>query len=606
VVPPQGLLSVPRWAESPAVPATGGAPRRVLVLAGEPGSALAGALAAHHRRTGGAATEVTECPLDDFSGLAGPAPDRILLVTGSVGAARSGAAAPELALLRLVKAVQRLDGAGRTDLFVVTQDTQSVAGGPSTAHGAGLAGLAYFVARDSGRFAVRNLDVTAADLLTPEGCAAVAAAVAAEPPSPAADLVALRAGRRYRQEVRPVEPSEAARPGLPGIRPGGAYVVVGGSGFVGRVVSRHLIDRYDAKVVCVGRRPQSDPAVREALYGDRVRYVQGDVTDPRQARRAIAGAKALLGEIHGVLFAGATRITGAPGALADLGEDEFRAHYEVKAAGARNVYEAVADEPLDFLCYFSSAQAFSFGGAGTHAAYAAGITSADAFARAAAATAPFPVGIVNWGAWRASFGEAARDYPSLGFLDDAEGAACFDTAVRLLRADRYRQVIGMRPPTVRAPARPSASPGGASRGLDRRPELRSLLVERLAKTLRVPKEDLSPSTAFADLGVDSITGSTFVTRIAEELDVELNAAALYEFSSVERLADHIGGLLAPASPEPPMAPEPQATSGPPATYEPSAPHDLIVKLEARFAAGELSAAEVLDLLDAELATREQR
>uniref|UniRef100_UPI0012FEC6EC beta-ketoacyl reductase n=1 Tax=Streptomyces kanamyceticus TaxID=1967 RepID=UPI0012FEC6EC len=283
----------------------------------------------------------------------------------------------------------------------------------------------------------------------------------------------------------------------------------------------------------------------------------------------------------------------------------------VKAAGARNVYEAVADEPLDFLCYFSSAQAFSFGGAGTHAAYAAGITFADAFARSVGPAAAFPVGIVNWGAWRASFGEAAGDYPTLGFLDDGEGAACFDTVVRLLRANRYRQVIGMRaaaPGTIR-PTPPDRTDTGrrqnpAGHG-DRRPEIRRLLVERLARTLRVPQGDLSPSTAFADLGVDSITGSTFVARIAEELDVELNAAALYEFSSVDRLVDHLVDLLGAATEpgEPTESTETPAAQAPPA---PSAPDDLIVKLEARFAAGELSAAEVLDLLDAELATREQR
>ncbi|OMI32960.1 SDR family NAD(P)-dependent oxidoreductase, partial [Streptomyces sparsogenes] len=315
------------------------------------------------------------------------------------------------------KALSRLEADRPTDLSVVTQETQSVAGEPSGARGAGLAGLVYFLARDSRRFAVRNLDVSGADLTTPAGRAEVAAAVAAEPPAPGGDLVALRGGRRYRQEVRPVDPAEAADAGLPGIRPGGKYAVVGGSGFVGRIVSRHLIERHGAQVVCVGRRPQSDPAVREALEGGRIGYVQADVTDPGQARQAIAAAKAALGGLHGVLFAGATRITGGPGDLTALGEAEFREHFDVKAAGSRHVYEAVAEEPLDFLCYFSSAQAFAFGGAGTHAAYAAGITFADAFARSVGPRSAFPVGIVNWGAWRASFGEAARDYPTLGFLD---------------------------------------------------------------------------------------------------------------------------------------------------------------------------------------------
>ncbi|WP_406725446.1 KR domain-containing protein [Streptomyces sp. GD-15H] len=221
---------------------------------------------------------------------------------------------------------------------------------------------------------------------------------------------------------------------------------MGGTGFVGRAIGRHLVDRYGAEVVLIGRRGEDDPAVRAALADGRMGYVRGDVTDGWQAREALDAARGLLGDIHGVVFAGAARITGAPVDVADLGEEEFRVHFDVKAAGARHVYEAVADQPLDFLCYLSSAQAFAFGGAGTHPAYAAGVTFADAFARAVGRTAAFPVGVVNWGAWRSSFGDEARNFPMLGFLEDDEGAACFDTAVRLLRAGRYHQVIAMRAP----------------------------------------------------------------------------------------------------------------------------------------------------------------
>ncbi|WP_143675813.1 acyl carrier protein, partial [Streptomyces milbemycinicus] len=150
----------------------------------------------------------------------------------------------------------------------------------------------------------------------------------------------------------------------------------------------------------------------------------------------------------------------------------------------------------------------------------------------------------------------------------------------------------------------AARPGGATPagGGERRRAIRGLLVERLARTLRVPTADLSPSVAFSDLGVDSITGSTFVTQISEELDVELNAAALYEYSTVERLADHLIELVGPDEPTAGSGEEPPADG----TGDTAAPDELIAKLEARFAAGELSAAEVLDLLDAELATRERR
>lgn len=159
---------------------------------------------------------------------------------------------------------------------------------------------------------------------------------------------------------------------------------------------------------------------------------------------------------------------------------------------------------------------------------------------------------------------------------------------------------------VQAPA-PAPAPVQApapARDADRPRAIRRLLVERLARTLRVSAADLSPSVAFSDLGVDSITGSTFATQIGEELGVELNAAALYDFTSIERLADHLLDLTDAQEPAGPVAQPPAAQ--PPEPAQPPAPDDLIALLEARFAAGELSAAEVLDLLDAELATKEPR
>ncbi|MET9831652.1 amino acid adenylation domain-containing protein [Streptomyces sp. NPDC006385] len=619
-VPPSGLLTVPHWTQAPAAPSAPATPGRVLILADEAGTPLADALAAHYRQAG---TDVTGRPLDGPYDVAGARPDRVHVVIGPDRAGPGTGGEAERAVLRLVRALAHAAPDVRTDLFLVTHDTQSVAGEPSGTRGAGLAGLAYFLARDGRRFAVRNLDVSAADLTGPEARAALAAAVAAEQPAADGELVALRGGRRYRQQVRPVASAEAADPALAGIRPGGHYVVVGGTGFVGRTVGRHLVDRYDAKVVFVGRRAEDDPEVRAALADGRIGYVRGDVTDARQAREALDAARGLLGDIHGVVFAGATRITGALVGVADLAEEEFRAHFDVKAAGARHVYEAVVDQPLDFLCYFSSAQAFAFGGAGTHPAYAAGITFADAFTRAVGRTAAFPVGVVNWGAWRSSFGDAARNFPMLGFLEDDEGAACFDTAVRLLRAGRHHQVIALRVPADRtghtdgrteADGRPDA--GRAADALrpvpaavDRRPEIERLLVERLARTLRVPTGELSPSVAFADLGVDSITGAAFVTEIAQELGVDVNAGALYEFPSVARLSGHLAELAAAREPDVPArdrAPAGAAHGTPPAADGAPVPEDLIATLEARFAAGELSATEVLDLLDAELATEERR
>jgi polyketide synthase PksJ len=61
--------------------------------------------------------------------------------------------------------------------------------------------------------------------------------------------------------------------------------------------------------------------------------------------------------------------------------------------------------------------------------------------------------------------------------------------------------------------------------------------------LRVPAEELSPRLAFAELGVDSITGMSFVAELGEELGLELDGALLYDHTTIDRLTDHLTGLV---------------------------------------------------------------
>src|SRR5207237_5345648 len=65
--------------------------------------------------------------------------------------------------------------------------------------------------------------------------------------------------------------------------------------------------------------------------------------------------------------------------------------------------------------------------------------------------------------------------------------------------------------------------------------IRTLLVERLARTLRVSPAQVSPRAAFADLGVDSISGTSFAAEVSEALGVPLNPTTLYEHVTLDRL-----------------------------------------------------------------------
>ncbi|CAM3014882.1 hypothetical protein SAXI111661_14050 [Saccharomonospora xinjiangensis] len=76
-----------------------------------------------------------------------------------------------------------------------------------------------------------------------------------------------------------------------------------------------------------------------------------------------------------------------------------------------------------------------------------------------------------------------------------------------------------------------------------RERIRRLTTERLARALRVPVAELSSRTAFAELGVDSITGMSFVSELGEELGIELDAALLYDHTTIDRLTDYLAEVV---------------------------------------------------------------
>jgi acyl carrier protein/SAM-dependent methyltransferase len=82
-------------------------------------------------------------------------------------------------------------------------------------------------------------------------------------------------------------------------------------------------------------------------------------------------------------------------------EADFREVLDVKARGAVVLADATAADPLDFLAFFSSANAFTANPG--QANYAAGCTFQDAFG-AWLAAAGRPVRVINWGLW----GETGR------------------------------------------------------------------------------------------------------------------------------------------------------------------------------------------------------
>ncbi|MBQ0826804.1 SDR family NAD(P)-dependent oxidoreductase [Streptomyces tagetis] len=354
-----------------------------------------------------------------------------------------GFADPVDVFFRLVKALSDTDRTpSLRSLRVVTAGVHDVDGTRTgNPRAAGLGGLCKTLAKE-----YPHLDVGCLDLALPTGGGTeppegTVDALLAEPAQRAGEEVALRAGRRYVKRLRPV-PLPA--PSRPVYRQGGTYLVVGGTGGIGRTLAEHLAKSAAARLVLTGRSapgPDTDRLVaRVAELGGQALYVPADVTDPAALRNAVEAGRARFGAYHGVFHAAMVL---RDSIVERMDTEAFHAVYGPKARGSAVLGALFADEPLDFLLFLSSVQSFT--GSAGQGNYAAGSTAQDAHARELAGRAAHPVQVVNWGVWGGVGAVAAPRYReelrARGFrpIEPADGMAALE---RVLASGR-RQVVAL-------------------------------------------------------------------------------------------------------------------------------------------------------------------
>ena len=473
------LAYIAQWeAQPPASPSPARPPYQcVLVVHGASAAAFAATVAADYRNPGRAArviriqlahqtrplsAQAWACAIDDPAAMATclqacPDIDCVYFIAdapiadGSAGGGQIDGDSltryqqqNEIQLLRLFNYLKQQAGpAAIIDCTIVTRDNYRIGRSAPDAYGGGLTGLAYAMAQGDHRFRVRNIDVDSEDLLDAERQNRTLAMIAAEPACPRGDVVKLSAGTRYTRTFRGLDWGTLKN--RSGFKQQGVYVLLGGSGTVGQAVTRQLIHKYSARVIWIGRTPPDDAVLRAKIAAYDLQaapaYFQADVTRPEEMRQAVARIKAQFPHINGAMFAGVVFTFGAP--AAQIEEKAFADVIDVKTKGSFNFYSAWRAEPLDFMCYFSSGQAFAFSGAARMPAYAAGITFSDTLIRSLRAAAAFPIGSINWGFWRSSFAGQVPN-PHVSCIEDDEGFACLERFTFALQADRLDQVLCMR------------------------------------------------------------------------------------------------------------------------------------------------------------------
>ncbi len=387
--------------------------------------------------------------------------------------------------------------------------------------------------------------------------------------------VAYRGNTRWQQVWQPVRLEGQTSSAL---RPGGTYVITGGLGGVGFVLARHLLGKYGANVVMVGRttlphrerweewlteQGPLDPTSRRIARakelenaGGSLLLLSADVADAVAMQSVWATVEGKFGRVHGVIHAagigGGARISAQDHASA---EELFRP----KIAGSQVLAGLLQGKQADFLLFCSSISAVI--PVGGDSAYAAANTFQDRYATWCRQHLDVPSVSLNFEAWReigmAAEREIEADFEHLRqerfktAITSDEGVEIFERALLSGEAQILVSTVdlqGLLPgvvdqsfrvvekaPTSAADTAVSEESGGVAAATESEETLAVMAIWR--ELLGV--DSIKAEDNFFELGGHSLLGTMVLARIRERFGVELSIRAIFDAPTPEGLGNRI-------------------------------------------------------------------
>ena len=390
------------------------------------------------------------------------------------------------------------------------------------------------------------------------------------------DVVALREDGRYVERLVRATLDGGRHEAV--VRADGSYIITGGLGGLGTVVTRWLVERGAGRIVLNGRSEPSD-AQREYLAGlgdgTEVVFVAGDIATAGVAERLVAAAeetgRPLRGLVHG---AGVT----GDGLVTALTRDGLQRVWAPKVAGALRLNAATADREMDWWVGFSSMATLL--GLPGQLAYATGNAWLDALMTWRRASGR-PATAINWGQWSAVGMSSKLTYSVLDPITPDEGIEALQTlvggplarvGVGRLRLDRavaatpeFREldyfdriasefeaaVVEHHAAGEDVAAAVAEAPDWSTLSTeDRLTELQTRLQAILGRELRMSPSAISLDAPFPELGLDSMMAMTVLKETKKLVGLDVSANMLFNHPTIASLATYVAGLLAP-----PDAPE---------------------------------------------------
>lgn len=367
---------------------------------------------------------------------------------------------------------------------------------------------------------------------------------------------------------------EAAQDTLPPqlwFRDDATYLVTGGLGGLGLRLA-HWLAEHGARHIVLTSRSAASPEARQQIAnleqaGVNVVVQQCDIGVRENVEQLIATIAREMPPLRGVYHLAGVLDDGI---LREQNRHRFDRVLSAKALGAWYLHELTATLPLEQFVLFSSAA--SLLGSPGQGNYAAANAMLDSLAHARRAQG-MPAASINWGSW-SDVGMAARLKesqgsrwaeagigwidPDLGFrtledllLDDITqaGVLPMDWPKFFARIPAGAEPIWMSElATIARASKPKTEAAAATLAVqlteltpsERVEHASSFLGRQAAQVLAMDENSLpDPRRPLSELGFDSLTGVEFCNRVSRAIGHALNPTLLFEYPTLESLAQHI-------------------------------------------------------------------
>ncbi|WP_412679436.1 amino acid adenylation domain-containing protein [Brevibacillus fortis] len=370
-------------------------------------------------------------------------------------------------------------------------------------------------------------------------------------------------------------------------------LITGGTRGLGYLCAKHFVERYGVKKLVLTGRESLPPREQWGAYqqqsnsvakkiqaiqaleaqGVQVQVLAVSLTDEKAWQQHLQDLKQTMGPIGGVIHCAGYSDDQNP-AFIRKSTAGIQQVLQPKVAGLHTIYQNCKDEPLQFFVLFSSVSAIIPSLAAGQSDYALANAYMDYFACAHADSCP--ITSIQWPSWKetgiGAVTTKAYQQTGLVHITDEQGLRLLDQILlqkigpvvfpAVINQELWEphQLMQHKKPEVFAANLSTHRPtsGKPTQSLvDLVKTAQTRLIGLFAKELKIDPARLEIDKEFPDYGIDSVLLAQVMNEISKWLGKDLDPTILYEYPTIETLAEWIVGThgdsmadnLASTSPE---------------------------------------------------------